>query len=477
MRDGRVRIVWYGRDLRVADHVALAKAGRDGAAVVPVFIYDEQEWGLGGASKWWLHRALKSLEQELRERGMRLVVRKGKAGVTLRKLVRETGAEAVYAHRRWGWGHGETVEETGVKGVPLWWFNGSLLYEPGEVLTKEGRPYQVFTPFYKACLKKGEEGEHSHEGMRTCDGGASGDCVAPAKRGKGVAGDSIDGLGLEPVCDWDGGLEEMWEVSEAAGAARLREFVAAGGAGAYGEKRDLPGEAGTSRLSPYLAWGLVSVGQVMEAARGVAGAEPFVRQLYWREFAYHLLWHFPKTVSEPLRDQFADFPWADENDEAVQRKVRAWQRGQTGYPMVDAGMRELWATGWMHNRVRMIAGSFLVKDLRVDWRVGARWFWDTLVDADWANNTLGWQWVAGCGADAAPYFRVFNPTTQGRKFDPDGVYVKRWVKELREVDGAAVHDPPALVREAVGYAQPIVDHAAARRAALAAYEKVKGRGK
>ncbi len=329
-------------------------------------------------------------------------------------------------------------------GVTVESFNGSLLFEPWEIETGSGGPYKVFTPFWKACLARGSSTQPGVDPRRSG--------LQPPR--SWPRSQSLDDLQLEPKLGWADGFHETWQPGEAGARTQLKRFLKEAVAD-YPDERDRPDRAGTSRLSPHLHFGEISPAQIRAAAarcpsgRGVGA---FVRQVGWREFAHHLLYHFPHTASEPLRPEFAKFPW--QPDPA---QLKAWQRGRTGYALVDAGMRELWATGWMHNRVRMIVASFLVKDLMIPWQEGARWFWDTLVDADLANNTLGWQWTAGCGADAAPFFRVFNPASQAAKFDPDGDYVGQWIPEHDTAD----------------YPAPIVDHARARDRALDAYQQIK----
>ena len=356
-------------------------------------------------------------------------------------------------------------------------FNGSLLFEPMHVATKEGKPYQVFTPFWRSLLAREEPAEPLAAPRKLRAAVATG-----KTSGKPL---SIDALGLLPSIDWAGTMRTTWTPGEEGGRHGLKAFLARGIA-SYGTERDRPDHVGTSSLSPHLHFGEISPRRVWHAVReslgGTAAAritgspEVFLRELGWRECANHLLYHFPHTSDAPLRADYAAFPWVKDPV-----GLRAWQRGRMGYPVVDAGMRQLWATGWMHNRVRMIVASFLVKDLRISWLEGARWFWDTLVDADLAANTLGWQWAAGCGADAAPYFRIFNPTSQGVKFDPDGAYVRRWVPELARLPTAEIHAPAEadgreLERAGVTlgqeYPEPIVDHAAARKLALEALKKV-----
>jgi deoxyribodipyrimidine photo-lyase len=343
------------------------------------------------------------------------------------------------------------------------------------VTNQQGRAFQVFTAYWRACAKLPRPSAPTAAPRRV---------PAPTVWPASV---SLGDLALEPSIDWAGGLRAAWKPGVRGAAGKLRQFLNEGFT-SYTTGRDRPDLAGTSRLSPHLHFGEISPRQVWHALRSRlvksrsanadAAAQAYLRDLGWREFAHHLLLHFPRTVAEPLRPQFARFPWSRDT-----RSLRAWQRGRTGYPIVDAGMRELWTTGWMHNRVRMIVASFLVKHLLIDWRAGAAWFWDTLVDADLANNTLGWQWVAGCGADAAPYFRIFNPVLQGRKFDPDGGYVRRWVPELAALPPEWIHAPweapqavrgSASVRLGEHYPRPIVDHRFARDRALRALRSIRG---
>jgi deoxyribodipyrimidine photo-lyase len=448
-----VTIHWLRHDLRLDDNAALTAAARRGA-VVPVFIWapeEEAPWEPGAASRWWLHQSLEKLAAALAKVGAPLVIRRGPSLDALRKLAKETGATHVAWNRRY---EPAVVErDKGIKkalaadGLEVESFNGSLLFEPMQVATKEGKPYQVFTPFWKTLLAREEPAEP----------------LAAPRKLTGVEKQptslAIDSLALLPAIDWAGTMRSTWTPGEAGGAKRLGRFLERGLSG-YGTERDRPDHEGTSSLSPHLHFGEISPRRVWHAVREAVGGKPaakivgspevYLRELGWREFAHHLLYHFPHTADAPLRADYARFPWAQDPV-----GLRAWQRGRTGFPIVDAGMRQLWATGWMHNRVRMIVASFLVKDLRISWLEGARWFWDTLVDADLAANTLGWQWAAGCGADAAPYFRIFNPTSQEEKFDPDGAYVGRWV------DVAAA-----------GYPEPIVDHGEARKLALEALKVV-----
>lgn len=468
-------IVWFRQDLRLTDNPALIAAATRGP-VVPVYIWSPEEegsWPPGAASRVWLHHSLAALDQDLQDKGARLIVREGPALDTLRDLVKKTGATAVYWNRRYepaAIERDKKIKNTLTKdGVETKSFNGSLLFEPWEIETQQGDPYKVFTPFWKACLARPEPPEPQSAPKKL---------AAPESWPKSA---KLDNLGLLPKIDWDQGIREFWRPGEQEALQCVDEFLGER-VRDYHTDRDVPAKDGTSRLSPYLHFGEVSPRTVWHETRHAPGPmgkgrETFARELGWREFGYHLIYHFPRTPDAPLRPEFKDFPW-----QRSRKKLEAWQQGKTGYPVVDAGMRQLWRIGWMHNRARMIVASFLVKDLRISWREGARWFWDTLVDADLANNTLGWQWAGGCGADAAPYFRVFNPTLQGEKFDPDGAYVRDWVPELSKLPNKWIHKPweaPADVLEEAGvrlgdtYPKPIVDHAEAREQALAAFETIK----
>jgi deoxyribodipyrimidine photo-lyase len=472
-----VSLLWFRTDLRVDDNAALAAAVAHAAEIAPVFVWSPEEestWAPGAASRWWLDRSLRALDASLVALGSGLIVRRGPVLDALRDVARETGATAVFWNRRYEPAviarDAALKEALRADGLTAESFNSALLSEPWQNRKDDGTPYRVFTPFWNAMKRRGGVAEPVD---------APRELRAPAAWPTSV---SIDDLGLLPEPDWAGGMREAWTPGEAGARAELDRFLRDALAD-YETGRDRPGVTGTSRLSPHLHFGEVSPRRVWHAVRDLASdrsepafdaaAECWLRELGWREFAHHLLFHFPNTTDEPLRPEFARMEWTDD-----ERALRAWQKGLTGYPIVDAGMRELWTTGWMHNRVRMIVASFLVKDLRVSWQQGSRWFWDTLVDADLANNTLGWQWTAGCGADAAPYFRVFNPLLQSRKFDPDGAYIRRWVPELAALDRKWIHEPagaPPLVLEKAGvrigetYPAPIVAHDKARRLALEAY--------
>ncbi len=463
-------LVWFRHDLRLADNPALLAAARRGGPIIPVFIWSPEEegrWQTGAAAKWWLHESLARLDASLRERGSRLIIRRSSALGAIRELVAQSGATAVYWNRRYE--PAAIKRDTRVKaaleqdGLVAQSFNGGLLFEPWTVRRQNGQPYQVFSAFWKACLGQPKPALPEDAPVRI---------ASPAEWPASL--ELID-LGLEPTIDWTGGLRAGWRPGERAASEQLDRFLA-GTLFEYSIERDWPDSPGTSRLSPHLHFGEISVRQIWHAIRAqrrdaatredAEAIRVYLSELGWREFAHHLMYHFPHTPDQPLREEFTAFPWKPNR-----RNLRAWQRGRTGYPIIDAGMRELWHTGWMHNRVRMVVASFLVKDLLIPWQQGAAWFWDTLVDADLANNTLGWQWTAGCGADAAPYFRIFNPVSQGVKFDPRGGYVRRWIPELARLPNEWIHKPweaPAGILAGAGielgrtYPQPIVNHREAR---------------
>lgn len=465
-------LLWLRQDLRLTDHPALTAALERGAPIVPVFIHapdEDGEWSPGGATRWWLHQSLLSLQRDLEARGSKLVVRRALGGslAALRELLRETGADAVYWSRRYeplAIARDAHIKETlRSEGVEIRSFNAALLTEPWDVRNQSGRPFQVFTPFWKTS---------SAQLALPAPTPAPDDIAAPHRWPKSL---TIGELDLLPHIRWYDAMAAEWQPGEAGAAANLAAFLRTA-VRDYGEGRNVPGVRGTSRLSPHLHFGEIGPRQIWHIAEDYRGTQ-FMAEVGWREFAHHLLYHFPRTPTEPLRGEYSRFEWRDDDD-----ALEAWKRGRTGIPLVDAGMRELWANGWMHNRVRMVVASFLVKNLRLHWLHGARWFWDTLVDADLASNTLGWQWTAGCGADAAPYFRVFNPVSQGIKFDPTGDYVRRWVPELAALPGDAIHAPweckPAVL-EAAGivlgrdYPRPIVDLKISREAALSAWQALR----
>ena len=432
-------IVWFRQDLRLRDNPALHTAVARGAPVIPVYIWspeEEGEWAPGSASRWWLHHSLAALSTDLRERGSRLILARGRAAAVLTKLAADTGATAVHWNRRYEPAAARSAqvvaEQLQRSGVPTSQFNGALLSDPTTFLNRSGKPYQVYTAFRRALLHE------LHPGPPLS---AARSYPAPPHWPQS---EPLDSFGLIPKVKWYTTMADTWKPGEAGAQHNLKRFLAKS-LGHYQQLRDIPCLRGTSRLSPHLHFGEIGPRQIWHALEARGRNSTFLSELLWREFAYHLLHHFPDTPAKPLRTEFEKFPWRRNA-----RLLRAWQHGSTGIPLVDAGMRELWATGWMHNRARMVVASFLVKNLLIRWQDGALWFWDTLVDADLANNTLNWQWVAGCGADAAPYFRIFNPETQAKRFDPDNSYIEAWIPKG-------------------GYPRPVVDLKKTRAAALDAY--------
>lgn len=478
-------LVWFRHDLRLADHRALSVAAERGA-VVPVFIWapgEEAPWPPGGAQCWWLHHALQSLDADLRARGSRLILHAGDTLEQLRDLIQTTGADAVFWQRRYephlAARDAEITDALHEDGIETEAFEGQLLHDPDGVETTSGGPYHVYTPFWKKVT-----GNELLDTMPPLPAPDLGPSKAPQSWPESTP---LEALNLLPEArdgvDWAGGLRAAWTPTEAAAHERLQhtlDHVIAD----YATTRNRPDLDGTSRLSPYLHHGALSPKQVWDAASSWADehdahddADPFLQELVWREFSYHMLYHYPNTPSENYRDKFDDFRWQD-NAAWLDR----WQRGQTGYPIVDAGMRQLYETGWMHNRVRMIVASFLTKDLLIGWWHGARWFWDTLVDGNLASNTMGWQWSAGSGADAQPFFRIFNPISQGKRHDPNGTYVRRWIPELADVPTDHIHQPwnapdhvlsEASVTLGDTYPAPIVDHSEMRDQAMAAYNAIR----
>jgi len=470
-------IVWFRQDLRLADNPALDAAVASGAEILPLYILDDDNAGdhaMGGASRWWLHRSLAALDDSL-DGGLLLL--RGDAKALLPALAKEVDAAAIFWNRcyePWRIERDTAIRTTlNDDEVSVRSFNGSLLFEPMHVLKADRTPYKVFTPFYrKGCL---EGSEPPREPL-----------PAPAslRLFKGPDGEGLDDLALLPNIPWYEDMDSTWQPGETGAMQRLHRFLDVG-LDNYKEGRNRPDLENVSRLSPHLHFGEVSPNQVWYAAQEKGSEdrkdlEHFHSELGWREFSYNLLFHFPELPHQNLQRKFNRFPWRTDA-EALER----WQKGMTGVPIVDAGMRELWRTGYMHNRVRMIAASFLVKNLMLDWRLGEEWFWDTLVDADLASNSASWQWVAGCGTDAAPYFRIFNPVTQGNKFDPDGTYVREYVPEIKNIPDRYLHSPweaPAEVMNEAGvelgkdYPLPIVDLRESRQRALDAFASLKGTG-
>jgi deoxyribodipyrimidine photo-lyase len=470
-------IVWFRKDLRLADQPALDTALQANKEIIPVFIWDGEEggnWSPGAASRWWLHHSLDSLSSSITKLGGTLILVQGKAAQVLPELAQTYQADQIFYGRCYdpaGIATQEAVEEAcDLNGINTESFNSSLLQEPWETKNGTGKPFQVFTPYWRKSrpIIYREVARYSLNKLTFAQGLS--------------AVSSLDELGLLPEHPWHNKLGDHWEVSEEA-AHRQIERTVEEVTPSYATRRNHPSVDGTSRLSPYLAWGQVSPRQICQAVLQAEtegsnrGENKFLVEIGWREFSYHLLYHFPNIPDQPLRPKYANFPWLDDP-----QNLKRWQFGNTGYPMVDAGMRQLYETGWMHNRVRMVVASFLVKHLLLPWQEGARWFWDTLVDADLASNTQGWQWAAGCGADAAPYFRIFNPITQGDKFDARGEYARRWIPELEKVPKKFVFSPwlaPSSVLEESGvslgenYPDPCVEHSEARARALAALASLK----
>jgi deoxyribodipyrimidine photo-lyase len=460
-------LLWFRQDLRLADNPALAAAARAGA-VIPVFILDDETpglWKRGGASRWWLHHSLAALANDLAKRGSTLTLRRGPADKVISALVKETGARAVFWNRQyepWAIARDTLIKDKlRAQGIEAHSFNSTLLREPWELKTGSGGPYRVFTPFWRAARESLGAVELAPEPKSIS---------APDTSPKS---DSLVSWKLLPVKpDWATGFSPLWTPGEKGAQKRLEGFIS-DGLPLYAGNRDRPDIEATSRLSPYLHFGEIGPRQLWKAASAAAqsggqekNADKFLSEVGWREFSYHLLYHFPHLPERNYKESFDAFPWNDS-----ETNFRKWCRGQTGYPIVDAGMRELWTTGTMHNRVRMVTASFLIKHLLIPWQKGEAWFWDTLLDADLANNAASWQWVAGSGADAAPYFRIFNPIMQGEKFDPDGTYVRKWVPELQACDTKYVHRPweaPDFSR--LRYPAPMIDHATARDRALKAFE-------
>lgn len=471
-------ILWFRRDLRIADNPALDQAMVSCEHVLPLYIHapdEESPWAPGAASNWWLHASLAALDQRLRDHGSRLIIAQGPSLDTLRRIAHGVGANRVFWNRLYDPVTRE--RDTHVKaalheqGIRCESHNALLLQEPWDLSTGSGGPYRVYSAFWRKYVSLVDQPSPI----------TLPDVWRPAPS---MDGADLRSLQLRPTIPWDNGLTEHWRPGERSAIEHARAFVA-NGLKSYAEQRDLPALDGTARLSSHLHFGEIGPRQLLALIAEPIGsaldpaAEQFLRELVWREFAYHLLFHFPRTADSPLDPRFQRFPWRIEHADEF---LNAWQRGLTGVPFVDAGMRELWRTGWMHNRVRMVVASYLTKNLRLPWQAGARWFWDTLVDADLANNTLGWQWVAGCGADAAPYFRIFNPVRQGERFDPAGDYVKRWCPELSGLGPKHIHQPwtaSESVLHAAGitlgehYPTPLVDLAISRNEALAAFDSIK----
>lgn len=456
-------IVWFRRDLRLVDQPALAQA-LEHANIIPVYIDDSArggDWPMGSASRWWLAHSLGRLDEALQALGAKLHVYQGETEAILSQLIQDHQATGLYWNRLYD--PADIEADKGLKkklkdrfadeGLVVESFAAHLLKEPWEMLKQDQTPYLVFTPYWKHFQRTWTPPKHVAAPKKLMLPRST----SPLK--------CIDAMDLAPTHRWTEKFSQFWQPGFAGGLQRLAQFQTEQ-VKDYDELRNRPDHVGTSALSPYLHFGEVSVGQVVRAF-DPAGLVPngkgplsFIREIVWREFSHYLLFYFPHLANEPLKPVFNSFPWRAPKE--YQADLRAWQQGKTGVPMVDAGMRQLWQTGWMHNRVRMVVASYLTKNLLIPWQEGAAWFWDTLVDADLANNIQGWQWTAGCGADASPYFRVFNPVLQGEKFDPDGRYVKHWCPELTHKPGKTVHEPSQGI-----------DLKAQRQRALDAYSAIK----
>ena len=471
-------LVWFRQDLRIEDNPALAAALKSGRPLIAVYIHapdEEASWPAGGASKWWLHHALEALDRQLRMNGSSLVLRNGASLENLQEICKTHEVSEVYWNRRYEPAiisrDAKIKKQLRSEGIGVQSFSATLLYEPHTIQNRSGKPFRVFTPFWKHLRTLQVETPVTVDIEK----------LTPAT--KTPLSDPLKSLELLPKIPWDKHFYQHWDPSPEAAGKIMTEFVRQR-ARHYKDRRDLPAVDGTSRLSPYLHFGQLGPRQLWQALSQAGpvdgpGEYTFLSELGWREFAYHLLYHFPETPEQALNRNYSQFPW-----QADDTYLKAWQAGQTGYPIVDAGMRQLWQTGWMHNRVRMIAASFLVKHLLQPWQQGARWFWDTLVDADLASNTMGWQWSAGCGADAAPYFRIFSPMLQGAKFDAKGDYVRTWVPELKNMPAKYIHQPWEAPRDVLkqagvklgdNYPAPVIDHKAGRERALAALSENKHR--
>lgn len=480
----RPALLWFRDDLRLADNPAL-RAALDQGPLICLYILDSStaRRPIGAAARWWLSRSLTALSAAIAARGGELLILRGDPAELVPRVVAETGTRFVAWNRRY---EAEAIAldkalkmQLTTAGADVASFNANLLNEPWQVATKAGGPFKVFTPYWRAARDRGEPAA-----PLPAPAGLTRAALPPSLRAQAL---TVADLALEPTApDWAGGLRAAWSPGEDGARQRLTAFLDGALAG-YRDGRDRPDRPSTSRLSPHLRFGEIGPRQIWHALQpalaevrppgSAADADKFLSELGWREFSYHLLFHNPDLATVNLNRRFDAMPWL--TDEAA---LAAWQAGRTGYPIVDAGMRELWQTGWMHNRVRMIAASFLIKHLLTDWRAGEAWFWDTLVDADPANNPASWQWVAGCGADAAPYFRVFNPVTQGERFDPDGSYIRRFVPELAGLDAKIIHRPweaPASALERAGivlgrdYPRPIIALDSGRRRALDAFSTLK----
>ena len=479
-------LFWFRSDLRIKDNPALKAACSSCKQLVIIYIYnpkDKTTWAMGSASKWWLHHSLSALQDDLNKRDVNLQIIQGEPNKVIFKLCEKLNISQVFWNRVYEPEYitrdkklKNTLKNNNIKVKS---YNASLLNEPWDILKNDGTPYRVFTPYWKMVQKNGLNFTLEKN-------------IKSFPKNIKITSDftacNIDSLKLLPTINWDDMFYPIWKPGEHGAQKSFNKFLKSG-LSEYEDGRNLPAENLTSKVSPYLHFGEISSRQIVASVQNnlktnnknkqlISNANSYIREIAWREFSYHLLFHFPQTVDVPLNHKFSRFPWA----KRYTKDLHSWQQGKTGIPLVDAGMRELWNTGWMHNRVRMVVGSFLTKNLLIPWQIGSKWFWDTLVDADLANNTLGWQWIAGCGADAAPYYRIFNPVLQSKKFDKDGKYIRKWVPELNMLPSKLIHSPwecPAEVLKQHGivlglhYPKPIVDLKTSRETALAAYNKIK----
>lgn len=450
-------IVLFRQDLRLKDNPALTHACQTGQPIIPLYILDDftpKKWKIGGASRWWLHHSLLSLQKSLQEQGSDLFLQQGETFDIISALIQKYQVNAVFWNRCYE-PYSIALEKQLKNLLPLSQsFNGSLLFEPWEILNKQQQPFKVFTPFWNRCLEVDWIENPLPQPMKIST--------------KKIESQSLHSWHLLPTDpDWAAGWLHAWKPGEKTANEKLDLFIGKS-LKTYDYDRDFPFLDGTSILSPHLHFGEISPRQIFQKMKNIPKSSKFLSEVGWREFSYHQLYHFPKLPEEPWRPEFSHFPW-----EKNSTFLKKWQKGETGYPIVDAGMRQLWQTGWMHNRVRMITASFLVKDLFLPWQEGARWFWDTLVDADLANNSASWQWVAGCGFDAAPFFRIFNPVLQGEKFDPEGLYIKQWIPELAKIPKPFIHKPWMLPQRLTAYPSPMVSHEQSRKHALEAFKKLK----
>ncbi len=463
-------IVWFRQDLRVNDNPALHAAVSQADRIIPLYIHDDNTpWRPGAASRWWLHHSLTALADNLKQLGSRFIIRSGDTAEVLQQLIHDTGADAVDCNRLYEPAllkrDKQLHRRLNDNNITFNVYQGNLLREPDTVLNQSGLPYKVFTPFYKSYLREGWD-RYTYNTPKQL----------PAVSTR-IKSESIASLKLLPAVPWDSSFYNYWQPGEAGAWKRLRHFIR-NDLDNYHQARDVPSLQGTSCLSPHLHFGEISVRTILAELDRQDVRKPgegFIRELIWRDFAHSVLFHFPHTTDKPFDERFNNFKWKQSK-----KLLQAWQQGQTGFPIVDAGMRELWHTGRMHNRVRMIVASFLTKNGMQHWMKGAEWFWDTLVDADLAANSMNWQWVAGCGVDAAPYFRIFNPVTQSQRFDKQGLYIRQWVPELAKLPNKYIHEPwkapdddqqKAECIIGKDYPEPILDLKTTREAALAAYKK------